>query len=192
MQSRQTTCQVRAVQPPVVRQKSNGAHLAGFGGDQGLMRPSRWGAVGSLRTTSGCTRPTCQVRGVATSWIDVKNALHTKRDCLVSFCRIRKLNEQVRATIRQIEQEELGMATFVTSFEELAGREGEARGLVKDQSILVLSLLERRFGPPPPEVQQRVATLSSDELLALGEALFGFARMDEVSVWLQMRGTYAS
>ncbi|RRR66991.1 MAG: DUF4351 domain-containing protein [Candidatus Viridilinea halotolerans] len=81
-------------------------------------------------------------------------------------------NEQVRATIRQIEKEELGMATFVTSFEEIAGREGEARGLaeglVTGQSILVLRQLERRFGPPPPEVQQRVAALSSDELARAG------------------------
>ncbi|RRR65556.1 MAG: DUF4351 domain-containing protein [Candidatus Viridilinea halotolerans] len=106
-----------------------------------------------------------------------------------------ELNKQVRATIRQIEKEELGMATFVTSFEELAGKEGEARGearglaagLIKGQSILVLRLLDRRFGAPPPEVQQRVAALSSDDLIALGEALFDFVDMDEVRAWLQMR-----
>lgn len=53
---------------------------------------------------------------------------------------------------------------------------------------MVLRQLERRFGPPPSEVQQRVAALFADELLALGEALFDFASMGEVSAWLQMRG----
>ncbi|RRR69409.1 MAG: DUF4351 domain-containing protein [Candidatus Viridilinea halotolerans] len=104
------------------------------------------------------------------------------------------LNEQVRATMYHIEEEELGMTTFVTSFEELAAKEGEARGLVegearglvKGQAALLLHQVERRFGPPPPEVQQRVAALAADELLALGEALFVFAGMDDVRAWLKL------
>lgn len=98
------------------------------------------------------------------------------------------MNEQVRATMYHIEKEELGMTTFVTSFEELAAKEGEVRGIVKGQSALVLRQLERRFGPLPSEVQQGVAALSSDELLALGEALFDLASMDDVNAWLRMKG----
>ncbi|WP_124681925.1 DUF4351 domain-containing protein [Candidatus Viridilinea mediisalina] len=100
------------------------------------------------------------------------------------------MNEQVRATMHQIEQEEVEMDTFVTSIEELAAKEGEARGLVKGltqgQAALLLHQVERRFGPPPPEVQQRVATLAADELLALAEALFVFASMDDVKAWLKL------
>ncbi|RRR68326.1 MAG: DUF4351 domain-containing protein [Candidatus Viridilinea halotolerans] len=119
----------------------------------------------------------------------------------------REMNEQVRATMRQIEQEEVGMDTFVTSIEELAAEEGEARGLakgealglvkgeargeargiVKGQCLLALRQITRRFGPPPTEVQQRVETLSSDELLALGEALFEVASMEELVAWLKRR-----
>jgi hypothetical protein len=87
---------------------------------------------------------------------------------------------EAQDAMRQIEQEELGMDTFVTSFEEI----GHARGRVEGQQELVLRLLERKVGPLSSELQAQVAALAPDRLLDLSEALLDFATQDELVRWL--------
>jgi hypothetical protein len=86
-----------------------------------------------------------------------------------------------RNALRQVEQEELGMATFVTSFEEIGRAEGRAEG----QRELVGRLLERKVGPLDVAMQQQVATLTPTQLLALSEALLDFTTLEELQAWIE-------
>jgi len=83
---------------------------------------------------------------------------------------------QARDTMRQIEVEETGMDTFVTSFEEIGRTEG--------QRDLVLRLINRKVGLLTEELQARVAALAPAVLLTLGEALLDFTNQTDLLVWL--------
>ncbi|PDW01218.1 DUF4351 domain-containing protein, partial [Candidatus Viridilinea mediisalina] len=91
------------------------------------------------------------------------------------------IDEPVRATMRQIEQEERGMTPFVTSIERLAGAEGEARGERK----VVLRLLERKLGSLSAALEAEVAALDTTQLDALSEALLSFTAQAHLAAWLQ-------
>ncbi|PDW02723.1 DUF4351 domain-containing protein [Candidatus Viridilinea mediisalina] len=97
-------------------------------------------------------------------------------------------NRQVRATIRQIEQEEQGMDTFVTSFEQLAREEGRAEGREEGRAEIlqevVLRLLKRRCGSLPATLQHQVIQLDSAQLLALSEAVLELNSLDDLHGWL--------
>jgi hypothetical protein len=88
----------------------------------------------------------------------------------------KELAAESRSQMRQVEVEELGMETFVTSFEELA-REEERRDLV-------LQLLTWKLGALTPEMRDRVAALSPDALLDLSKALLDFAVLADLTAWL--------
>jgi hypothetical protein len=84
--------------------------------------------------------------------------------------------QAARSALRQVEQEERGMETFITSFEELARAE--------ERRDLVLRLLERKVGPLTAELQQRVAACSQEQLLVLSEDLLDFTTRDALTAWL--------
>jgi hypothetical protein len=65
---------------------------------------------------------------------------------------------------------------FVTSWE----RQGRQEG----QRDLVERMLTRKLGQLPEPVTTRLATLSSSQLTALGEALFDFAALSDLEQWL--------
>ena len=90
-----------------------------------------------------------------------------------------ELARQARDAMRHVEEEELGMTTFVTSFEEI-GRADERRDLV-------LRLLARKVGPLAPELQARVAALDLEAMLVLSEALLDFAALADLSAWLKQQ-----
>ena len=69
---------------------------------------------------------------------------------------------------------------LVTSWE----REGRIKGCVEGQRELVERLLTRKLGMLAPEVVEHLGTLSSVQLVALGEALFDFATLDDLEEWL--------
>jgi hypothetical protein len=87
--------------------------------------------------------------------------------------------ETARTAMRQVEVEETGMDTFVTSFEEIGRAEG--------QRDLVLRLLDRKIGPLSEDLRAQVAALAPEVLLELSDALLDFTSVDELTDWLQQR-----
>ncbi len=110
------------------------------------------------------------------------------------------LQEMARATMRQIEREETGMETLITSFEELAREEGvqeglakgrqEGRqegvqeGLAKGQRDLVLRQLTHKLGALDEALRVRVANLEPETLLRLSDALLDFVTRADLDAWL--------
>lgn len=103
------------------------------------------------------------------------------------------LAHEARYAMRQVEQEEIGMDTFVTSFEEIGRAEGLAQGraeglavgLIQGQRELVLRMLDRKVGLLAPEIRERVAALSPERLLALSDALLDFTSLIDLTTWLE-------
>ncbi|NJO82385.1 MAG: DUF4351 domain-containing protein [Blastochloris sp.] len=93
------------------------------------------------------------------------------------------LRHPARTALQQVEEEELGMSSFVTSFEEI----GMAKGQVVERQALVLRLLNRKVGELPPAIQQRVEALSPEALLVLSEALLDFATLADLMAWLEQQ-----
>lgn len=90
------------------------------------------------------------------------------------------MDAPARATMRQIEEEEVGMSTFVTSIERLARDEGKAEG----QQQLVLRLLMRKIGVLDAPMRAQVEALDPEALLQLSEALLDFTTSDDLAAWL--------
>jgi hypothetical protein len=86
------------------------------------------------------------------------------------------LARAARDALRQVEQEELGMETFVTSFEEIGHAEGQIE--------IIMRQLERKIGPLPTTEQERIAALSAAQVLALGETLLDFGSLADLTAWL--------
>jgi hypothetical protein len=95
---------------------------------------------------------------------------------------------EARATMRQVELEETGMDTFVTSFEEI----GRAEGRVEGQRDLIVRQLKRKLGPLTEAVQARVASLPPDAMLTLSEALLDFTEQTDLVAWLDTNGQLSS
>lgn len=69
---------------------------------------------------------------------------------------------------------------IVTSWEE----KGQAEGVVKGQRQLVERLLLRKLGAVPQALLAQVASLSSSQLTALGEALLDCTTVGDLEGWL--------
>jgi hypothetical protein len=80
------------------------------------------------------------------------------------------------ATMKQIEVEETGMDTFVTSYEEI--------GSMRERQALVLRLLHRKVGPLAETLVAQVTALSPAALLILSEALLDFTSSADLTAWL--------
>ncbi|WP_124681794.1 DUF4351 domain-containing protein [Candidatus Viridilinea mediisalina] len=87
------------------------------------------------------------------------------------------IDAPARATMYQIEQEERGMTTFVTSFERLARVEAKYE--------MVLRQLKLKFGPFSEALEVQIATLDTPQLDALSEALLSFTAQGHLEAWLQ-------
>ena len=95
------------------------------------------------------------------------------------YLRLRGAEEQAFvaevATFSPREQE--AVMEIVTSWEQ--------KGRAEGQRELVERLLTRKLGPLSDDALARLATLSSSQLTALGEALLDFASPNELSAWLR-------
>ena len=65
--------------------------------------------------------------------------------------------------------------------------EGRAEGIQTGQLTLVQRLLRRRFGEITDEIFNRLEQLSSDDLMALGDAIFDFSSLADLVAWLESR-----
>ena len=57
---------------------------------------------------------------------------------------------------------------------------GMEKGRVEGEATLLLRLLERRFGPLPAAIRQRIAAANAETLLAWGERVLDARSLDEV------------
>jgi hypothetical protein len=92
----------------------------------------------------------------------------------------RELAEQAFVQMQAVEREETGMDTVVTSFEEI----GFAKGVVEGERALVLRLLTRKLGALSTDTQTRIAAMTADQVVGLGEALLDFTTADDLVSWL--------
>jgi hypothetical protein len=84
----------------------------------------------------------------------------------------------------QVELEEFEEARkmkYVTTIERMAEARGEARG----GKSMILRLLNRRFGEVSPIVFEQVERLPIAQLESLGEALFDFETIADLTAWLE-------
>jgi predicted transposase YdaD len=70
---------------------------------------------------------------------------------------------------------------YVTTGERI----GYERGKQEGKQELILSLLQRRVGELSLELQDRIKSLSLNQLETLGEALLDFTDMQDLLNWLQ-------
>ena len=70
---------------------------------------------------------------------------------------------------------------YVTTGERI----GYERGRQEGELAVILKQLKRRVGELSPEIQQRIQTLSGNQLETLGEALLDFTSMSDLLNWLE-------
>lgn len=76
---------------------------------------------------------------------------------------------------------------YITSRERLGLKRGRQEGRQEGMATLVLRLLKHRFGELEPELEERIAGLSSRKLETFGDALLDFSTLAEVKEWLQAK-----
>lgn len=74
---------------------------------------------------------------------------------------------------------------YITTGERIGYERGIVEGKQEGELVIILQLLKRRLGELSPEIEQRIQSLSLNQLEALGEALLDFATMTDLSDWLQ-------
>ncbi|BAY88885.1 MULTISPECIES: DUF4351 domain-containing protein [unclassified Tolypothrix] len=80
---------------------------------------------------------------------------------------------------KQFEQERT--MSYVTTGERI----GYERGQQEQAQSLVLRQVKKRVGELPPEIQERIQSLSLGQLEALGEALLDFTGLEDLLSWLE-------
>lgn len=97
------------------------------------------------------------------------------------------LENQFWEEFKQFEQEQT--MRYVTTGErigyERGKQEGKQEGKKEGEQQLILKLLQRRVGELSPELQERIQSLSLNQLETLGEALLDFTAMEDLLNWLQ-------
>ncbi|MEH2182400.1 DUF4351 domain-containing protein [Nostoc sp.] len=88
---------------------------------------------------------------------------------------------------KQFEQER--SMSYITTGERIGYERGKEEGRQEGKQELVLRLLQRRIGELPQEVQQRIQTLSLEQLEALGETLLDFSAIADLLNWLEANQT---
>lgn len=81
-------------------------------------------------------------------------------------------------------QDKEAMMQLTTSWEEKGRQEGIQQGKQQGMASLITHQIERRFGPLDETVQERIHSLSPEQLEQLGEALWDFADAGNVVDWL--------
>ncbi|MEH1936647.1 MAG: DUF4351 domain-containing protein [Nostoc sp.] len=61
------------------------------------------------------------------------------------------------------------------------------QGIQQGELTLILRLLNRHIGEVNPQLQERIQTLSTDELENLGEALLDFTTAADLEAWFEGR-----
>lgn len=89
------------------------------------------------------------------------------------------LENQLCSEVQQLEQERT--MRYVTSAERI----GYERGIQEGELGIILKLLKRRLGELSPEIQQRIQSLSVNQLENLSEALLDFSNLTDLVNWLQ-------
>ncbi|MEH2296740.1 DUF4351 domain-containing protein [Nostoc sp.] len=89
------------------------------------------------------------------------------------------LENQFWEEFKQFEQERT--MRYVTTGERI----GYERGKQKGQQRLILRLLQKGVGELSPELQERIQSLSLNQVETLGEALLDFTAMEDLLHWLQ-------
>ncbi|WP_442946690.1 MULTISPECIES: DUF4351 domain-containing protein [unclassified Nostoc] len=74
---------------------------------------------------------------------------------------------------------------YVTTGERIGYERGKAEGKQEGEQKLILRLLQRRVGELSPQLQERLQSLSLNQLETLGEALLDFTAMEDLLNWLQ-------
>jgi predicted transposase YdaD len=69
--------------------------------------------------------------------------------------------------------------------------EGREEGRQEGQAQLLLRLLQRRCGSLPSQAQDRIRTLSVEQLEKLGEALLDFRSVSDLDQWLNTQSAIA-
>ena len=81
-------------------------------------------------------------------------------------------------------QEKEEVMQIVTSWMEEGIEQGLVRGRQEGEATLVLKMLTRRFGELDESTEARIRSLPVTGLEALGEAIFDFASVADVTAWL--------
>ena len=89
------------------------------------------------------------------------------------------LENQFWDEFKQFEQERT--MRYVTTGERI----GYERGRQEGELAVILKQLKTRVGELSPEIQQRIQTLSGNQLETLGEALLDFTSMSDLLNWLE-------
>ncbi|MFV9507679.1 MAG: Rpn family recombination-promoting nuclease/putative transposase [Oscillochloridaceae bacterium umkhey_bin13] len=91
-----------------------------------------------------------------------------------------ELQDEARATMKRIEQEETGMTTLVSDIAIISHSEGRVEG----QRDLVVRQLTRKLGALDATITDRVTALTPEVLLDLSEALLDFSAPADLATWL--------
>ena len=73
----------------------------------------------------------------------------------------------------------------ITKATRIGIEQGIRQGIEQGKLELIVRQLERTVGPLSPEIQTRIAQLSTQQLENLGEALLDFASVSDLTTWLQ-------
>jgi predicted transposase/invertase (TIGR01784 family) len=65
---------------------------------------------------------------------------------------------------------------------------GEARGILQGERLMVARVLSRRFGMLTPAIESKLDALSLEQIETLGEVMFEFRSMADLSQWLDLNG----
>ncbi|MFN6185272.1 MAG: DUF4351 domain-containing protein [Microcystis sp.] len=97
------------------------------------------------------------------------------------------LSRNLQALPKRTQEERkfiMRLAPLYEQDREKAIQQGEAIGLQKEASKLVLRQLKRRFGPLTPHITETIQKLSVEKLEDLGEALIDFETQADLINWL--------
>ena len=97
------------------------------------------------------------------------------------------LSRNLQALPKRTQEERkfiMRLAPLYEQDREAAIQQGEAIGLQKEASKLVLRQLKRRFGELPPHITETIQKLSVEKLEDLGEALLDFNIQADLINWL--------
>jgi predicted transposase YdaD len=83
--------------------------------------------------------------------------------------------------IRQLFQEEIMQESVI--YQDIL-QKGEQRGLQKGEVVVLLRLLNRRFGVLASEIEQQIQALSTAQLEELAEVLLDFSSSTDLINWL--------
>lgn len=93
------------------------------------------------------------------------------------------LENQFWEEFKQFEQERT--MRYVTTGERIGYERGKQEGKLEGEQQLILRLLQKRLGELSPQLQERIQSLSLNQLETLGEALLDFTAMEDLLHWLQ-------